>query len=155
MSYYRFEPYRGMESIFKKFQQMAEEFEKGITVEYGNFTPKIDISEDEKFLYFQVELPGIAKEDVKVTINEDNYLFIKGCKKRPFDNSEVKDGEIQKEERIYIKAERSYGDFSRSFMLPENINKDSITAKFENGILNISFAKIEPKQAKEIEINVS
>jgi HSP20 family protein len=155
MAYYRFEPYRGMENIFKKFQQMAEEFDKGITVEYGNFTPKIDISEDEKNLFFQAELPGVAKEDVKVSINEENYLFIKGLKKRPFDTNEPKDGEVQKEERTYIKAERTYGEFSRSFVLPDNINKESIAAQFENGILNISFAKIEPVKPKEINISIS
>ncbi len=156
MAYYRFDPYRGMEHLFKRIQQFSEEMEKGLTVEYGNFTPKIDISEDEKHLYLHAELPGVAKEDVKVSINEDNYIFIKGTKKRPFDlNADAKDGEVQKEERTYIKAERSYGEFSRSFVLPDNINKESISAQYDNGILNITLAKIEPAKPKEIEISIA
>lgn len=155
MAYYRFDPFRGMEQVIKKFQQMSDEIEKGITVEYGNFTPKIDISEDEKSLYLVAELPGINKEDVKVSVNEDNYIFIKGIKKRPFDTqAEAKDGEVQKEERTYIKAERSYGEFSRSFILPDNINKDSISAQFDNGLLKISLDKIEPAKPKEVEISI-
>jgi HSP20 family protein len=156
MSYYRFDPFRGMEQVIKKFQQMSDEIEKGITVEYGSFSPKIDISEDEKSLYLVAELPGISKEDVKVSINEENYIFIKGIKKRPFDiESEAKDGEVQKEERTYIKAERSYGEFSRSFILPVNINKESITAQYDNGLLKITLTKIEPAKPKEVEINIA
>lgn len=156
MAYYRFDPFRGMEHIMKKFQQMSEEFEKGVSIEYGNFTPKIDISEDEKYLYLTAELPGVSKEDVKVSINEDNYIFIKGNKKRPSDMStnEAADGEVQKEERTYIKAERTYGEFSRSFVLPDNINKDSISAAFDNGVLKISLEKKEPVKPKEIEISI-
>ena len=156
MSYYRIDPYRGMENIFRKVQQMTEEFEKGFTVEYGNFTPKIDICEDEKHLYIQAELPGVMKEDVKVSINEENYILIKGSKKRPFENGEVaSDNEVRKEERSYIKAERSYGEFTRSFILPDKVNKESITAQFENGILHITLAKIEPAKPKEIEISIA
>lgn len=156
MSYYRFDPFRGMEHVIKKFQQMSDEIEKGITVEYGSFSPKIDISEDEKSLFIVAELPGISKEDVKVSINEENYIFIKGIKKRPFDTqSEAKDGEVQKEERTYIKAERSYGEFSRSFILPVNINKESITAQFDNGLLKITLTKIEPAKPKEVEISIA
>ncbi|MBX3042485.1 MAG: Hsp20/alpha crystallin family protein [Candidatus Kapabacteria bacterium] len=156
MSYYRFDPFRGMEQVIKKFQQMSEEIEKGITVEYGSFSPRIDISEDEKNLYLVAELPGISKEDVKVSINEDNYIFIKGIKKRPFDTKyEAENGEVQKEERTYIKAERSYGDFSRSFILPDNINKESISAQYDNGLLKVTLEKIEPAKPKEVEISIS
>lgn len=155
MSYYRFDPFRGMEQVFKKVQQMSEELEKGITVEYGSFSPKIDISEDEKNLYITAELPGISKEDVKVSINENNYILLKGNKKRPDDASnEVKDGEVAKEEKTYIKAERSFGEFSRSFILPENINKESISAQFDNGLLKVTLTKIEPAKPKEVEISI-
>ncbi|MDX9791090.1 MAG: Hsp20/alpha crystallin family protein [Candidatus Kapaibacterium sp.] len=156
MAYYRFDPFRGMEHFMRKFQQITDELEKGITVEYGNFSPKIDISEDEKNLFIVAELPGLNKEDVKVCINEDNYINIKGSKKRPVElQNEPKDGEVQESEITYIKAERSYGDFSRSFILPENINKESIEAKFDNGLLRITLTKIEPTKPKEVEISIS
>jgi HSP20 family protein len=108
-----------------------------------------------KSIYLVAELPGISKEDVKVSINEDNYIVIKGTKKRPFAIlEEAKDGEVQDKERTYIKAERSYGEFSRSFILPENVMKDSISAQFDNGLLTITLTKIEPAKPKEVEIQI-
>lgn len=156
MAYYRFDPFRGMEHVINKFQHISDEIEKGITIEYGSFLPKVDISEDEKSVYLIAELPGIAKEDVKVSINEDNYIVVKGTKKRPFTTqNEAKDGEVQSEERTYIKAERSFGEFSRSFVLPDNVMKDSISAKFDNGLLTITLTKIEPAKPKEVEISIA
>jgi HSP20 family protein len=155
MAYYRFDPFRGMEHVINKFHQISDEIEKGITIEYGSFLPKVDISEDVKSIYLVAELPGISKEDVKVSINEDNYIVIKGTKKRPFAIlEEAKDGEVQDKERTYIKAERSYGEFSRSFILPENVMKDSISAQFDNGLLTITLTKIEPAKPKEVEIQI-
>jgi HSP20 family protein len=134
---------------------IADEFEKGFSVEYGPFAPRIDISEDENNLYFIAELPGVKKEDAKVTISDDNIIYFKGTKKRPFEPDEAKDGEVQKSEYNYIRAERSYGEFTRSFTLPENINKDSITAKYEDGILTVTLAKIEPVKPKLIEVSIN
>jgi HSP20 family protein len=91
-----------------------------------------------------VELPGVKKEDVKLTINDENVLVIKGEKKK----DESKD-------KVYVRSERSYGAFERSFRLSDNINKDSINAKYDNGILNISFQKKEPQKPKEVNINIS
>lgn len=151
MALVRFDPFRGFDSMVKRVNDFVGDIEKGVNVEFGGFSPRVDISEDEKNLLVHVELPGIAKEDVKVTINEENVLMIKGEKKR-----EVKETSDEKEgERSYIKIERNFGQFVRSFMLPDYVKADAINAKFENGVLAITLEKVEPKKPKEIEISLS
>jgi HSP20 family protein len=148
MAIIRFDPFRGFESLSRRMSQLASDFEKGLTIDYGSFAPRVDISEDEKKLYFHVELPGIAKEDVKVSINNDNVLMIKGEKKRE------ERFEDKAEDKCFLRVERVFGAFTRSFALPENINTDSISAKYENGVLNIELDKKEPEKPKEVLIEI-
>lgn len=155
MTYLRLDPFRGFEKLTRRMANIADEFEKGFSIEYGPFAPRIDISEDENNLYFIAELPGVKKDDVKVTISDDNIIYFKGSKKRPFENDEVVDGEVQKPERTYIRAERSYGEFTRSFSLPDNINKESISAKYDDGVLTVTLAKVEPVKPKQIEVSIN
>ncbi len=147
MAIIRFDPFRSFESLARRMSEMFDEFERGITVTPSDFSPRVDISEDEKHLYVTVEIPGVNKEDVKVTINDDNILVIKGEKKREF--------KTEDKERNFIRVERSYGSFQRSFMLPDNVKKDNVAAKFENGVLTITLEKVEPEPPKQIEIPIS
>lgn len=147
MAIVRFDPFRGFESLARRMNEFLDEFEKGFSISTAEFSPRVDISEDEKNIYVSVEVPGVSKEDIKVTINSDNVLIIKGEKKREF--------KTEDKERNYIRVERSYGSFQRSFMLPDNVNKDNIKAKFDNGVLNITLEKVEPEQPKQIEISIS
>ncbi|MEJ5287156.1 MAG: Molecular chaperone (small heat shock protein) [Candidatus Kapaibacterium sp.] len=147
MAIVRFDPFRGFETLARRMSEMFEEFERGITVTPSDFSPRVDISEDEKHLYVTVELPGVSKEDVKVSINDDNILVIKGEKKREF--------KTEDKERNFIRVERSYGSFQRSFMLPDNVKKDNVSAKYENGVLTITLEKVEPEPPKQIEIPIS
>jgi HSP20 family protein len=146
MAIVRFDPFRSFTGLTRRFSDLFEDFEKGVNIEYGGFAPKVDISEDEKNIFINVELPGIRKEDVKVTVNDDNVLTIKGTKKRE-ETVEDKEGD-----RTFVRVERSFGEFSRSFILPDNVKSDKIDAKYENGVLNLTLEKVEPKKPKEIEI---
>lgn len=146
MAIIRFDPFRSFESLARRISEMFDEFERGITVTPSDF-PRVDISEDEKHLYVSVEIPGVSKEDVKVTINDDNILVIKGEKKREF--------KTEDKERNFIRVERSYGSFQRSFMLPDNVQRDNVAAKFENGVLTITLEKVESEPPKQIEIPIS
>jgi HSP20 family protein len=150
MSIVRIDPFRGFDSLARKMNSFVSEFDKGINVEYGNFLPKIDISEDENAIYIQAELAGMKKEDVKVSVNDDNLISIKGKKAKEF--KEEKEGEDNK--LVYLRMERSFGEFTRSFQLPDNVDKDSISAKYEDGILNISLKKKEPEKPKEVLVNI-
>lgn len=147
MAIVRFDPFRGFETLARKMNDFLDEFEKGFSISTTEFSPRVDISEDEKNLYVTVEVPGISKDDIKVTINDDNVLVIKGEKKREF--------KAEDKERNYIRVERSYGSFQRSFMLPDNVKKDNIQAKFENGVLSILLEKVEPEPPKQIEIPIN
>ena len=80
MGLVRIDPFRGFDNIAKKMDKIINDIDKGVNIEYGSFAPRVDILEDDNNLYVQAELPGINKEDVKVTINEDNVLYIKGEK---------------------------------------------------------------------------
>jgi len=148
MAIMRFDPIKGFETISKKMNDFVNEFEKGVSVEYGGFAPRIDIYEDEKHLFVQAELAGIRKEDVKLKVNEEGVLCISGEKKKDAKFEE------NKENQTIIRIERSYGAFNRSFLLPDNVNKESIKAKFENGILEISLEKIEPEKPKEVNVEI-
>ncbi len=148
MAIVRFDPLRGFESLARRMSNFANEFDKGLNLEFGNFSPRIDISEDEGLIYLQAEIPGLTKDNIKLSISDDNVLVLKGEKKREVKSEDSKDG------FSYVRMERSFGEFSRSFILPENIKKDSIAAKFENGVLYVSLEKIEPEKPKEIEVSI-
>jgi len=91
------------------------------------FIPAVNTREDENNYYIEVDLPGIKKEDVEISL-KDNVLTISG--ERKFKN-EVK-------EEDYYKIESAFGKFSRSFTLPENADIENIEAKAENGVLEIT-----------------
>lgn len=115
---------------------------------FGNnlstFAPtfRTDISEDEKSIVIEAELPGIKKEDAKISL-EDKLLTIKAERKQ----------ESETQEKRYRRTERAYGSFSRSFVLSENIDRENISASYENGVLKLTLPKIEPvKNTKDIVI---
>lgn len=150
MAIVRFDPFRGFESLARRMSSFMEDFDKGLgfNLEFGNFAPRVDIAEDEKNLYIHAELPGLKKEDVKVSINEDRVLTIKGEKKRD------EKFEDKSEDKCFIRVERSFGSFVRSFMLPDNIKTENVNAKFENGVLELTLEKVEPEKPKEIPVEI-
>ncbi|ORX79995.1 HSP20-like chaperone [Anaeromyces robustus] len=133
-----------------------------------DFSPKINLSEDEKNYYIHADLPGMNKDQVKMELSDDDrILTISGERETIIDNSnkdanankeaskeETKKEEINKKEETkkevkkennkkYSKIECSYGKFSRSFTLPENANLENIQAKMDNGVLEVTINKKE------------
>ena len=102
-----------------------------------SFVPKVDVLENEKAFLIHVAVPGVSKEDFKIDLN-DNYLTISG--ERKFKN--------EKTEHNFHSVETQYGSFSRSFSLPENVDAASISAQYNNGILEINVPKDEKKILK-------
>jgi HSP20 family protein len=144
MALIRFAPARGFEGVYRRMNKLMNEMQKDYSSEKVDFAPHVDIYEDDKNIYFHSELPGVAKEDVKIGVNEDRMLSIKGEKK----SSQFKQG------TSYLRSERKFGEFSRSFILPDNVDYNSISAKFDSGVLNISIPKKEPEKPKEYEISI-
>ena len=109
----------------------------------NEWLPLVDIFEaDDKYMV-RTELPGVDKDAVSVSINE-NVLTIKGTKQF----TEAKDGEQWK------RVETQYGEFTRSFTLPDEIDVDQVSAAYKNGVLELSIPKVEPKKAKMIDVKI-
>jgi len=108
-----------------------------------SFVPKVDIVENETAYEIQVAVPGVAKEDFKIDLN-DNLLTISG--ERKFTK--------EKKENNFHSIETQYGNFKRSFSLPENVDASKISAQYANGILEITVPKDEKKVLKaSIKVN--
>jgi HSP20 family protein len=108
---------------------------------FANFIPPVDVMEDDNNIAVQVELPGVKDEDVDVRI-ENNLLTISG--ERKLENEEQRDN--------FLRVERTYGRFFRSFTLPGNIDPENVSATFNNGILKITIPKHEESKPKQIKI---
>jgi len=107
------------------------------------WTPAVDIAEKDSEYLVKVELPGVNKEDVKITL-ESNILTIRGEKKQ----------EHEEKGKSFHRVERSYGSFQRSFTLPTTVKSDKIDAVYKDGVLHISLPKAEESRPKQIEVKV-
>jgi HSP20 family protein len=105
--------------------------------------PPADVIENKDSFFVRAELPGLKKEDVKVTL-QNNVLAISGEKKR---EDEYKDQNVHR-------VERFYGTFYRTFELPVAVDSKNIKAEFKEGVLILELPKVEEAKPKEITINV-
>ena len=101
-----------------------------------------DVSEDNESLQISMELPGVRPEDVKLSL-ENNMLTIRGTKRQQAE---------EQAERIH-RYERSYGTFERTFALPNTVDAEKISAKYEHGILTVTVPKSERARPREIPVN--
>lgn len=135
-------------SIFEDF--FNDEF-MGVPAIKQFATPAVNIKESEKDYDIQIAAPGMTKEDFKISINEYNELVISLEKS---EKEEKKQDE--KKNESWIRKEFSYSSYSQSFVIPDNIEEDKISAKMENGVLNIILPKKEIVEtapvSKQIEI---
>ncbi len=120
------------------FEPFAEE-----TLPLTTWVPACDIYETDKEIVVKAELPGIKKEDVFVSI-ENNVLMIRG--ERKFEE------EVKRES--FHRVERTYGEFLRSFTLPTFIDANKILAEFKDGLLMVTLPKREEAKPKQIEVKV-
>ena len=107
----------------------------------GKWVPPVDIRETDDELTLLAEVPGLGKDDVNVTL-ENNVLTLSG--ERRFEKDADKEG--------YHRIERSYGSFTRSFTLPANVQTDQVKASFEQGVLSITLPKREEAKPRKIDI---
>jgi len=107
------------------------------------FAP-VDIHEDKENLYFDIEVPGLKKEDIDVNI-EGSVLTLKGHKKNV----------VEQKDKNYFRIEREYGSFQRSFTLPESADAAKVTAAYEQGVLKVKVAKKEVATPKKIEVKLA
>jgi HSP20 family protein len=103
--------------------------------------PAVDIRETDDSLMLTAELPGMKKDDVHITF-ENNVLTLSG--ERKFEKDEKREN--------YHRIERAYGEFSRSFSVPTNIDPTKVEAKFKDGVLEVKLAKSPEARPRKIEI---
>jgi len=132
---------RDINRLFDNFFHSGSQAEETMATSY--FAPAVDIAEQENEYVVKVELPGVAKDDVKISV-ESNILTIKGEKKQ----------EKEEKSKSFHRVERSYGSFQRSFTLPSTVKNDKIDAVFNSGILTITMPKSEEAKPKLIEVKV-
>jgi len=107
----------------------------------GAWMPAVDIRETADGLIFHAELPGMTKDDIELTL-ENNVLTLKG--ERKFERDE--------ERESYHRIERGYGTFTRTFALPSNVRTDDVKASFENGMLTVELPKVEEAKPRRVQI---
>ena len=120
----------------------AETKGEGLTV--AAWTPRVDITEDEKEYLIKAELPEVKKDEIKVRV-ADHTLSITGERK----------AEKEEKGKKYHRIERTYGSFERSFLLPEEADAAKITSEFKEGVLNVHLPKAPVPGAKTTEVKVA
>ncbi|HXG37856.1 MAG TPA: Hsp20/alpha crystallin family protein [Bacteroidota bacterium] len=132
---------REINRVFDNFFRGGVQDDGSLGLSY--WMPAVDIAEHDNEFVVKVELPGVSKDDVKVTL-ESNILTIRGEKKQ--------DRETKNEN--YHRLERTYGSFQRSFTLPSSVRSDKIEAVYKDGILTITLPKAEEAKPKLIDVKV-
>jgi HSP20 family protein len=138
----RFDPFREFENMKRTFNNYPVRNTNNEETNISTFAPLVNTREGEFAYHIDVDLPGVAKEDIDIDIKE-NTLTISGQR------------DIKKEvkEEDYYKVETSFGKFQRVFTLPDNVDLENITASSDNGVLEVVIPKAEKdKNVKKIEI---
>ncbi|CAG8571398.1 7901_t:CDS:2 [Paraglomus occultum] len=108
----------------------------------SRWRPSIDVHETDKEYIVNAELPGVKKEEINLDLR-DHALVISG---------ETKQDNKFKEGNVYVQ-ERRYGSYSRTIGLPNNIKADAVSAKFNDGVLEVTIPKAEDAQPKKVQIS--
>ncbi len=124
------------------FDRLFEDFGKIDRETREEWTPALDVAENETEYIVEAEVPGLTKEEIDITLTE-GLLTIKGEKKQ----------EVRQEADNRHIVERTYGTFLRALRLPATIDQTKVTATTKDGVLTITIPKAEEIQPKKIEIN--
>ncbi|HXY23144.1 MAG TPA: Hsp20/alpha crystallin family protein [Candidatus Acidoferrum sp.] len=142
----RWEPFRGVTTLQDQINRLFNEtFErKGEESSLSAWAPAVDIYETEQELVVKADLPDVDPKDLDIRV-ENNLLTIRG--ERKF--------EKKVSEENYLRVERSYGSFARSFTLANTVNSEAIKADYQNGVLTLTIPKREEAKPKQIKVNVA
>jgi HSP20 family protein len=149
MDIVKWNPFREMEDIMNRYQRLMRHtlpqlgFESETDLEKADWHPRVDIIETEKAYIVKAELPEVEKKDIDISVNQ-GLLTIRGERKR----------EKEEKSKRFHRIERSYGNFSRSFRFPNEIEEDKIEADFKDGVLQITLPK-SAKAAKQKQISIN
>lgn len=138
MNLIRYQPLDMMDNVSRWFDDTFVDFPTG-----RSSLPAVDVHETEAEYLMEVDLPGLSEKDIEVKL--DNSLLTISSKKE--EKEETKNG--------YLMRERRATSFCRSFVLPEEVDKEKIGAEFKNGVLQLSFPKVPAAKPKTIEVKAN
>ena len=146
MSITRYDPFRDLRALQDEVNRL---FSSSLTRDFGDeglsrgaWAPSVDIYENKDNVVLEAELPGMNREDFELTV-ENNVLTLRG--ERRFEKRDEGDN--------YHRVERSYGQFTRSFSLPQTVSAENATAEYKNGVLRVTLQKREEVKARRIQID--
>jgi HSP20 family protein len=142
----RLEPFRGLSTLQDQFNRLFNESFRNQTEESAltSWSPAVDIYETPNELVVKADLPDVNEKDIDVRV-ENNLLTIRG--ERKFEKSVS--------EENYLRVERTYGAFSRSFSLPNTVNAEKIGAEYKNGVLTVTLPKREESKPRQVKVTVN
>jgi HSP20 family protein len=139
-----FEPYSGASTLQNQVNRLFNQA-FGNSPDKASITtwaPAVDIYETEQQLVVKADLPDVRSEDLDIRV-ENNILTIRGDRKF----------EKKVDDKNYLRVERTYGSFSRSFSLANTVNSEAIKADYKNGVLTLTIRKREEAKPKQIKVN--
>ena len=141
----RMHPFLDMERALERMERLFAPWPNGDkeALAVAEWSPLVDVTEDDKEYLIKAEVPEVRKDDIKVTV-EENTLTIAGERK------------VEKEEKTkkYHRVERAYGRFERTFSVPDDADVKKITSDFKEGVLTVHLPKA-PAVKKAIEVKVA
>jgi HSP20 family protein len=142
----RWEPFRGATSLQDQVNRLFNDvFERsGQESSLTTWAPAVDIYETEHELVVKADLPEVDPKDLDIRV-ENNILTIRG--ERKFEKKVNEDN--------YLRVERAYGSFARSFTLANTVNSEAIKAEYQNGVLTLTIPKKEEAKPKQIKVSVA
>ena len=144
MNLVKWDPWREIDDMFDRYTRADGPPRGGHEiVRTGDWAPRVDIAETDAEFVIKAEVPEVKKEDVKVTV-DNGVLTVTGERKQ----------EKEEKGKKFHRVERYYGSFSRSFTLPDNVDKTKVKATFKDGMLTLALPKTEEVKAKAIEVTV-
>jgi HSP20 family protein len=147
MSITRWDPFRNISTLQEQVNRLLESSVNAGRTEGGTLTswaPAVDIYETENELVIKADVPDMNEKDLDIRV-ENNMLTIRG--ERKF--------EQKVKEENYLRIERTYGAFSRSFALPNTVNTEGIKAEYKNGVLTVDLPKRAEAKPKQVKVNVT
>lgn len=147
MAVVKWDPFRDLVSIQDRMNRLFEQTlsrsrgEEGVTA--TTWTPAVDIYETAETIVMKAELPGVAREDIHIQI-DGSTLTLKGERRFARD--------VQEES--YLRIERAYGSFHRSFALPATVQQEIVRAVLKDGVLELTLPKAEDSKPKRISVDI-
>ena len=149
MNLIKWDPFRELEDVSTRLNRIfsrtpARNQSDNEMLALADWSPSVDISETDVAYLIKGEIPGVKKEDVKVTV-QDGMLTIQGERKQ----------EKEEKGKKFHRVECDYGSFVRSFRVPDDADETKVKAEFKNGMINISLPKTEKAKTKVINVSVT